>query len=116
MSASQASALNAIAFQLLAALEAYEGELETLVRVPDDLELYQRVSQRVDEMRRYAAALPMVSVAWVEVLIRHFELTHCLWKRQSRVSELTAVQDCLDRMREPLARLQQMCRRVLTTT
>jgi hypothetical protein len=26
--------------------------------------------------------LPSVSVAWVEVLIRHFELTHALWRLQ----------------------------------
>ncbi|HZN46750.1 MAG TPA: hypothetical protein VFB71_03940 [Ramlibacter sp.] len=105
MSASPAHALSAIAFQLAAALDAYEMEVAEMVRAPDDLDLYQRVSRRMDEMRRYAAALPMVSVAWVEVLICHFELTHSLWRMQQGRG--------VDDRRELLhARLRQACERL----
>ena len=82
MSASQAHALSAIAFQLAAALEAYEEDVAAMVHAPRDPEIYHRVTRKMDEMRLYAAALPQVSVAWVEVMIRHFELTHGMWRAQ----------------------------------
>ena len=80
MSIAQGPALTAIAFQLAAALDAYEVEVEGLLSHSNDLELYRKVSARMDEMRLYASALPHVAVPWVEVLIRHFELTHGLWQ------------------------------------
>lgn len=79
MSASHVPALSAIAFQLAAALDAYEQDVAVLVRVGFDPDVYQRASRRMDEMRLYAASLPSVSVAWVEVMIRHFELLHGIW-------------------------------------
>lgn len=78
MSASDSKALGAISQQFAAALVAYEAELDALLRVPGDPETYRRASARMDEMRMYAHALPSVSVAWIELLIRHFELTHGL--------------------------------------
>ncbi|HVE54862.1 MAG TPA: hypothetical protein VNB23_15875 [Ramlibacter sp.] len=82
MSASQAPALSAVAFQLAAALDAYEQDVAMLVRTPADLDVYHRVSERMDRMRLYAVSLPPVAVAWVELMIRHFELTHGLWRWQ----------------------------------
>jgi hypothetical protein len=82
MSAAQTPALSAIAFQLAAALDAYEQDVALLVRAPVDPEAYHRVSGHMDQMRMYAAALPSLAGAWVEVMIRHFELTHGLWKQQ----------------------------------
>jgi hypothetical protein len=78
MSASDSKALRAISQQFAAALVAYEAELDALLRVPGDPEKYRLVSARMDEMRMYAHALPSVSVAWIELLIRHFEVTHGL--------------------------------------
>ena len=82
MSASQHHALSAIAFQLAAALEAYDEDVGAMVRAPRDPVIYHRVTKKMDEMRMYVAALPQVSVAWVEVMIRHFELTHGMWRGQ----------------------------------
>lgn len=82
MSAPQFHAQSAIAFQLAARLEIYEADVRAMLLGPLDPELYRRVSGHVDEMRMYAASLPPVSVAWVEVMIRHFELTHGLWRLQ----------------------------------
>jgi hypothetical protein len=84
MSISQGPALSAIAFQFAAALQAYEADVDRMLAATGDLELYQKVSGRMDEMRLYASSLPQVSVPWVEVLIRHFELTHTLWRIQGR--------------------------------
>lgn len=108
MSASQAQALSAIAFQLAAALQAYEEEVAVMVAAPLDAEQYQRVSKRMDEMRMYATALPTVSVAWVELMIRHFELTHGLWREQQDrgAADLRALQAQLT---EAVFRLSRKC-------
>ena len=45
-----------------------------------DMDLYHRVSDEVEEIRGYAAALPQLSVPWVELLIAHAELVHSLWR------------------------------------
>ncbi|MDB5956549.1 hypothetical protein [Ramlibacter sp.] len=82
MSISQGAALSAIAFQFAAALEVYDQEADRLVQAHGDLGIYQALGVRMDEMRRYATALPDCAGPWVEVLIRHFELTHTLWHVQ----------------------------------
>jgi hypothetical protein len=108
MSASQAQALSAIAFQLAAALQAYEEEVDSMVAAPLDAEQYQRVSQRMDEMRMYATAFPALSVAWVELMIRHFELMHGLWRTQQDrgATNLRALQAQLT---EAVSRLSRKC-------
>lgn len=106
MSASQAPALSAIAFQLAAALDAYEQDVALLVRSPVDPEAYHRVSQHMDQMRMYAAALPPVAVAWVEVMIRHFELTHGLWRPHAQQADLKQLHA---RLREAVRSLSRKC-------
>jgi 7-keto-8-aminopelargonate synthetase-like enzyme len=108
MSASQAQALSAIAFQLATALQAYEEEVAAMVAAPLDAEQYQRVSKRMDEMRMYATALPPLSVAWVEVLIRHFELTHGLWRAQ-QYRDATDLRALQARLAEAVFRLSRKC-------
>jgi hypothetical protein len=83
MSASQAHALDAIAFQLVAALDAYDRDTERMIKAWPEPELYRKVSVQVDEIRMYSSALPQLRVQWVEVLIAHAELVHCLWRAQS---------------------------------
>lgn len=84
MTASSAPVLDAIAFQLVSALEAYEREVDAMIEGWLDMELYAGVSERVEEIRRYAAALPQLSVPWVELLIAHAELVHTLWRLSFR--------------------------------
>ena len=108
MSAPQFQALSAIAFQLAATVETYEEDVAAMLRTPADADLYRRVSAHVDQMRMYAAALPPLSVAWVEVLIRHFELTHGLWRaqREPQGVDLPALHAAL---REAVQRLSKRC-------
>jgi hypothetical protein len=82
MSVAQGAALAAIANQLATALDSYESEIEVMAAHPQDPEAYRRVSGRMDQMRLYASALPQLSVPWVELLIRHFELMHGIWQLQ----------------------------------
>ena len=81
MSAFDSQALDAIAFQLVAALERYEAHTEVLLRAWPDMERYREVSGGIDTIRLYCAALPTLSVQFVGLLIAHAELIHCLWKK-----------------------------------
>jgi hypothetical protein len=83
MSAAQSEAYVAIASQLSAALDDYALSVEHMVNQPLDAFAYGATSRQIDTLRLYAASLPAVSVQWVEVLIRHFEVTHCAWQVQS---------------------------------
>lgn len=113
MSASQASALSAIAFQLAATLEAYEEDVAALVRFPLASDIYLRVSRHVDAMRMYSAALPSLSGAWVEVLIRHFELTHALLRAQKQGHPAVVAEQFHQQLREAVGRLRQLCVRAI---
>ncbi|MCC2675562.1 MAG: hypothetical protein K0R58_2509 [Ramlibacter sp.] len=80
MSAPDHHTREAIALQLIAALECYEDDVTVLCRDWLDMEQYQSVSQQVDDLRMVASGLPQLSVLWVTVLISHAELIHALWK------------------------------------
>lgn len=109
MAACDRPALSAVAFQLAAALDAYERDVARLVRGPFDMDAYQRASRHMDQMRLYAATLPMVSVAWVEVMIRHFELTHGMWRLQKNPADPVDLQLLHERLRDALQRLSRKC-------
>jgi hypothetical protein len=86
MSASHAPALDAIAFQLAGALETYDASVQRMVDCWLDMDQYRNVGEQVEAIRMYSAALPELSVAWVELLIAHAELVHCLWRDQHAVA------------------------------
>lgn len=84
MSASEAPARDAIAFQLAAALEQYEQHVAAMVRTWPDMDLYRDVSGQVEQIRTYCAVLPQLGGPWVELLIAHAELVHSLWRLRFR--------------------------------
>jgi hypothetical protein len=79
VSAHHAPALTAIAFQLSAALENYQQDMDSLSDPWSQREQYKRVSDEFDMVRMLKGALPELSVAMVEVLIAHVELMSALW-------------------------------------
>lgn len=109
MSAHDAHAFSAIAFQLAQVLDAYERDVASMLRGTFDADAYRRVSGHVDEMRMYSASLSPVSGAWVEVLIRHFELTHGLWRVQKEGPGAADLDQLHARLREALQRLSRKC-------
>lgn len=111
MSAPDLLLCGAVAFQLAATLERYEHDVAQLVAGPLDPEVYHRVSALVDQMRTQAAALPPLSVAWVEVLIRHFELTHGLWRRQHQGA--ADIQQLHAQLRRATGQLARECSQLL---
>ncbi len=113
MSAGDSPLFSAIAFQLAAALEVYEEEVERMLQSPRDAEIYRRVSQQMDQMRMYAAALPPLSVAWVEVLIRHFEITHAMWRQQQEGAHAADLEQLRQDHRDAVTRLSRKCAQLM---
>lgn len=115
MSAHHAPALDAIAFQLVAALEQYEQDAGTMVATWLDMEQYGKVSDEVEQMRMLSAALPQLSVAWVEFLISHAELVHSLWRLrfQEREEDRGRLEAVRTRHAECLRSLRARCVRLL---
>jgi hypothetical protein len=118
MSAHHAPVLDAIGLQLVAALDRYDQDVTRMVDTWLDMDLYGEVSDEVEQIRMYCAALPQLSVHWVELLIAHAELVHSLWR-------LRFLEDAGDRARLAMVRerhsgsiavLRSRCLRLLSRT
>lgn len=113
MSAFTSPQQDAITFALAAALEKYGMDMDRLVDTWLDMELYGVVSQEVEEIRLLAASGPTLSVPWVELLIAHAELIHCLWRRQFAAGD-PRVDELRVRHAEAVATLRRHCIRLLS--
>lgn len=109
MSAIQAGAVTASAFQFLSALDAYAKEAAALTCDRVDPEAYHRMRVGLDEMRRYVQGVPGLSAGWIEVLIRHFELAHVRWKMEQAQAEVAAMQLVAARHDAAVRRLRALC-------
>lgn len=113
MSAGHSHVASATAFQLVARLEHYEQDMGQMLACPTDPELYGEVARHMDQMRLYAASLPEVSVAWVELLIRHFELTHCVWRMRQAGEGAAELQELRGQHQEAVQSLARKCRQLI---
>ena len=95
MSAFEAPAFDAIAFQLVAALERYQLDAASVVDSWLDLGLYETCGKGMDEVQRYASSFPQLRAAAVELLIVHAELVQALWRRQQAIDPGDQVKDVL---------------------
>jgi hypothetical protein len=114
MSAHPTDALDAIALQLVAALERYAADTAQMVARWPDLERYRGVSEQIEQIRMYASALPEARVQWVELLIAHSELVHLLWRVQCETG--LAMVDTIsvrEHHADALAALRNRCLRVV---
>jgi hypothetical protein len=114
MSAHSTNVLDAIALQLVAALERYATDTAQMVANWPDFERYRSVSEQIEQIRMYASALPEARVQWVELLIAHSELVHLLWRVQYG-SGLTMVETVDVRVHhtDAVAALRNRCLRVV---
>lgn len=80
MSSLDEGAVEAIALQLIDALERYAMDTAQMVANWPDLERYRAISEQVDQIRLLASGLPEARVQWVELLIAHAELLQLLWR------------------------------------
>lgn len=109
---SHAGERDAIAMQLLAALEKYDRELLPLARGYDP-ERYADLAQQFDQLRLYAASLPELSVTWVGVLVSRAEMTFNLFKAQQDAQARSAVVEFIDRHRVEVEELRGACARLI---
>ena len=109
MSARQLPATDAIAFQLAALLEQYEQSIDDLTSAGFDAALYGRVSRELGDMRLLCARLPLLSVAWVHLLISHAELMHDLWREAPGSAATPAAEHCRARHLLAIRALRQQC-------
>jgi hypothetical protein len=117
MTASAAPILDAIAFQLAAALDKYDQDSEKLICGWLDMDLYREVSEQIDHIRMYSSALPEARVQWVELLIAHSELVHSLWRTEyGKVAqgEGQSVADVRARHADCIAALRNRCVRLIS--
>jgi hypothetical protein len=109
MSAPQRRAMEAIAFELAAAVENYEKATDQLVATWLDMDLYQSVSRQVDHMRMLSASLPQLAVPWVNLLISHTEFVHCLWKCGQKAAPSGELEGCRSRHSAAVDLLRERC-------
>lgn len=114
MSALPTNALDAVASQLVAALEKYDRDSGVMIACWPDLDRYRDVSAQVETIRMYSSALPAVRVQWVELLIAHAELIHFLWRTQYGANRdaLERIVAVRDHHADCIAALRNRCLRV----
>lgn len=114
MSAPPTDALEAIALQMVAALEHYAADTAQMIAGWPDLERYRSVSDQIERIRMYASTLPEARVQWVELLIAHSELVHLLWRVQygQLGMDMADTFDARVRHTDALAALRNRCQRI----
>lgn len=86
MSASSLPATRTVASQLAQALARYQNDLDQMVESWMDREYQHTVAAELHDIRMMKGALPQLSDEMAEVLMRHVELVHSVWKAQIRPS------------------------------
>jgi hypothetical protein len=115
MSASLSSASTAAGLQLLADLATYEADVERLLKSRFlDADMYGAVG-RMDDIRLQVSFFPSLSVPWVELVIRHFELIHGGWQVQQGLLDASELDPLHEAVTAAADRLRRQCQRVLTT-
>ena len=115
MSAFPASAIDAIAYQLVAALDRYELDTARMVDAWPDMDLYHEVSAQLEEIRMYCVPVTGVRVQWVDLLIAHAELVHVLWRVQygRQTEDASDLQPVREHHADCIQSLRQRCLRYL---
>lgn len=104
-------ALSAVAFELAAALQAYQADFAAFVAGPCSLAPCRTASRRLDDVVRLRGALPELAVPMVELLVCHTELVHVVFGAVA----CSTVQrgDLLQRHREAVEAMQARCLRMV---
>ena len=116
MSATQAPAVSAIAFQLSAALENYQMQIDALADPRSQQHQYDLVGRGLDQVRMLKGALPQLSVHMVEVVICHAELMKGLWLAgvQSQAFAEQSLGSLRSKHRDAVAAMRERCLRVFS--
>lgn len=80
MSISHFPVIGASARETVAALARYERHVRRLAATWLDMDLYQTVSQEIDEIKGFCALVPQLALPWAALLVSHADLVHALWR------------------------------------
>jgi hypothetical protein len=109
MSATQAGAVTAVALQLLRALDSYAEEAGQFTHGRVHTEAYHRMRVQLDGLRRCVQDVPGLELAWVELLIRHFELAHVRWKVEQGQADAGSLEPVAAEHAAAVQRLRVLC-------
>jgi hypothetical protein len=112
MAQDHVSDLSVMEFLVAAALERYQASWDQLIDSWFDRERFQAVNAELDEIRKLAAALPQLSVAMVEVIMRHAQLLHAL-VRTAGSRHATQVMTLREKHQAAVAAIRGKCTRLL---
>lgn len=85
------------AFDLPAALAAYEGMGARLVESWLDIELYARFSAQIADIRAHAVPLPALTVLALQLAIAHSELVSTMWQNASVGVDAGRIREVVER-------------------
>jgi hypothetical protein len=114
MGAGTKPAADQAAFQLLTALERYEGAIDDMLAHWPDMGGYSSASVQIDEVRLYSAGLPPTSVPFVALLIARGQLFECLFAAGKQAAN-TEVARCAREHAAAIAGLRRKCTDLLAT-
>ena len=100
--------ITAIAFKVVAILEAYQLHIERLAADWRNRSLYRTVAAQLDELRGLLGALPQLAVDMVEIIVCHGQLLRVLQSPGARadVSQLQVRQtDAVTTLHRKILRL-----------
>jgi len=100
-----------IAERTLELLAEYERAASALLAPTLDLDAYARASELFDDAQLLATDLPEARVAWVEVLISRFEMTHALWLSGRSTADEETIRALAARHLAALERFRGKCAR-----
>lgn len=101
------------AFNLMAALDAYELASARLVEAWPDPHLYADVTQQIEEIREHGVSNPVLTVLSLQLVIAHSELVSALWQNASEPVAALALQEVRQRHAIALEALRVAAARVL---
>jgi hypothetical protein len=80
MSASHFPVIGASACETVRVLARYERHIRRLASTWLDMELYQTVSEEIDNIKGCCGLVPQLARPWAALLVSHADLVHALWR------------------------------------
>lgn len=80
MSADDRPIMTASARQIVRALARYERHVRRLAGTWLDMDLYNTVSEEIDDVRAICGLVPQLALASAGLLVSHADLVHALWR------------------------------------
>jgi hypothetical protein len=112
MSASHFPVIGASAREAVRALARYERHVRRLAATWLDMDLYQTVSQEIDDIKGFCGLVPELALPWASLLVSHADLVHALW-RSGQAGGAEASPEVAAKLAEHIGWIDSLARRCL---